>query len=106
MPPDAPQPCKSSAVLLSGGVDSAACAHLLAAQGCTVRGVFVDFGQPARELEAAAVSRLSHLLGIETTTLRAQSPNGFGTGELVGRNAFLLTAAILLGRVHHCLQTT
>ena len=101
LPPDARQTFKSTAVLLSGGMDSAACAHLLAAQGYAVRGIFVDFGQPARELETAAVNRLSHLLGIQTTTLRAQSPDGFGTGELVGRNAFLLTAAIFLGRVRH-----
>ncbi|MCB1972503.1 MAG: 7-cyano-7-deazaguanine synthase [Geminicoccaceae bacterium] len=85
---------------MSGGMDSAACAHLLAAQGHAVQGIFVDFGQAAREQESRAVSRLADLLGVATTTLNVGTGSCFGAGELVGRNAFLLMTAIFLGRAH------
>ena len=91
---------KLATVLLSGGIDSAACVHLLKSQGYSVRGIFVDFGQAAREQESRAVVRLTELLGITTTTLQVGATSDFGAGELVGRNAFLLMAAIFLGRVH------
>lgn len=91
---------RKATVLMSGGLDSAACAHLLATQGHAVHGIFVDFGQAAREPESRAVARLSELLGITTTTLHVGAANDFGSGELVGRNAFLLMTAIFLGRTH------
>jgi len=101
-----PKPTESIAlrkatVLMSGGMDSAACARLLATHGHTVEGIFVDFGQAAREQECLAVARLAHLLGITITTLHVGSPGGFGAGELIGRNAFLLMTAIFLGRADH-----
>jgi 7-cyano-7-deazaguanine synthase len=81
-------------------MDSAACVHLLRAQGYGVRGIFVDFGQAALEQERAAVRRLSEFFNIETTTLVAKAQSGFGAGELVGRNAFLILAAMFLGQMH------
>jgi 7-cyano-7-deazaguanine synthase len=65
-----------------------------------VRGIFVDFGQAAREQERAAVIQLSKFFNIETTILGAKTRSGFEAGELVGRNAFLILAAMFLGRVH------
>lgn len=102
MPPtDQRPPSRNAAVLLSGGMDSAACAHLLAAQGWTVRGIFIDFGQAALVPEQRAVARLSRHLAIESTTIVARAHDAsYGTGELTGRNAFLLAAAIFLGHVH------
>lgn len=93
-------PPRKATVLMSGGMDSAACAHLLAAQGHMVHGVFVDFGQAAREHEGRAVARLAGLLGITFTTVHVGSASGFGAGELIGRNAFLLMTAMFLGRAH------
>lgn len=87
-------------VLLSGGIDSAACTHLLQAQGYKVRGVFVDFGQAALEQERKAVNALGLALDIEVAQITARSDSGFGSGELVGRNAFLVLAAIFLARTH------
>jgi 7-cyano-7-deazaguanine synthase len=81
-------------VLLSGGLDSAACAHHLSSQNMNVEGLFVDFGQPSREAEAHAVSALAACLGIRVRTLVMQGLNGFGPGELIGRNAFLISAAL------------
>lgn len=81
-------------------MDSAACAHLLAAQGYGVRGVFVDYGQAAAQQERVAVAKLRDALGIKLTQIEARSGTSFGAGELVGRNAFLICAAIFHGRVH------
>lgn len=50
---------RKATVLISGGIDSAACAHLLAAQGHLVHGIFVDFGQAARDHESRAVERVA-----------------------------------------------
>lgn len=91
---------RKATVLMSGGMDSAACAHLLSAQGFAVQGIFVDFGQAAREQESRAVARVADSLDIPTITLRVAPPGDFSAGELIGRNAFLLTTAIFLGRVH------
>ncbi len=99
MTPNDRTPRKTAAVLLSGGMDSAACAHLLKQQGYSTRGIFVDFGQAAIGPETVAVGLLSETLGIETTTLLARAPSSFGAGELIGRNAFLIMAAIFLARV-------
>uniref|UniRef100_UPI003CDF86A5 Cap9 n=1 Tax=Hyphomicrobiales TaxID=356 RepID=UPI003CDF86A5 len=89
-----------AAVLLSGGMDSAACAHMLLRKGYRVRGLFIDFGQAAVAPEATAVSTLANILGIAVTTISASAPNRFGSGELVGRNAFLVMSGIFLGGAH------
>lgn len=92
-------------VLFSGGVDSTACIHLLARDGYEVRGIFVDFGQAARVQERAAVQRLSKLLKIPLDIINVLAPEKFGVGELLGRNAFLIFAAILLGRCERGILT-
>jgi 7-cyano-7-deazaguanine synthase len=83
-------------VLMSGGMDSAVCAHMLLQQRHRVRGVFFDFGQAAAAPEIEAVTKLADTLGIPVSRIQVAASKGFGTGELVGRNAFLLTAAIFL----------
>lgn len=88
-------------VLLSGGIDSAALAHTLKTQGYDVVGLFIDYGQAARVAESTAVEALAEPLGIEVRTIKVSEPTGFGAGELIGRNAFLILTAIFLGCVHH-----
>lgn len=92
---------KEATVLLSGGIDSASCAHLLKHQGFVVRGIFIDYGQAARQQERLSVDRLKLILDIDVHHLKACSLEGFGAGELIGRNAFLISSAIFLGGVHH-----
>jgi 7-cyano-7-deazaguanine synthase len=85
-------------VLLSGGVDSVACMKFLQSQGFEVRALFIDYGQPAATLELRAATALAkhHLCPLRI--VRVTSDSHFGSGELLGRNAFLIfTALFFLG---------
>jgi len=87
-------------VLMSGGIDSAVCAHLLLNQGHRLRGVFIDFGQAAAPLESEAAIKQAEFLDIQISRIQVSSSKNFGAGELVGRNAFLLVSATFLASVH------
>lgn len=89
---------KHATVLMSGGIDSAACAAFLAAQGIKVSALFVDHGQAAADRERIAVKSLAGELGIEVQQFAFTGAAPFGSGELVGRNAFLVFAALLATR--------
>jgi 7-cyano-7-deazaguanine synthase len=82
-------------VLLSGGMDSAACAHYLQRNGHTVCGLFVDYGQKAAGPEERAVEQVGTLLGIQISRLKVLSPQSYGCGEIPGRNAFLIFSALM-----------
>jgi 7-cyano-7-deazaguanine synthase len=73
---------------------------LLSTQCYHVRGLFVDYGQAAAQQERQAVKKLQDFLGIEVCLVEAKSVNRFGPGELIGRNAFLISTAIFLGQAH------
>lgn len=83
-------------VLMSGGIDSAACAHLFVSQGFMVRGVFIDYGQAGARLERRAVRALSSCLRVPLTIYEVHPAGPYSAGELVGRNAFLIFASLLL----------
>lgn len=85
-------------VLISGGVDSAACAHHLINRGHSVTGVFIDYGQAAAKQERAAATAVAGYLDVEIKHISVSGSDGFGTGELVGRNAFFVFAALFLAR--------
>jgi 7-cyano-7-deazaguanine synthase len=84
-------------VLLSGGIDSFACAHFLRSNEFEVSTVFIDFGQGAAEQEHAATARISKLLDVERRVVRIHLEAGgvFGAGEIPARNLVLLTAATM-----------
>ncbi|MHC2466213.1 7-cyano-7-deazaguanine synthase [Bradyrhizobium embrapense] len=88
---------KTATVLLSGGIDSASAALLLKSSGFAVRGLFIDYGQAARDKERRAATELKDLLGISVDELHVSTLAQHGIGELSGRNAFLIFAAVLLG---------
>jgi 7-cyano-7-deazaguanine synthase len=83
-------------VLLSGGMDSAACAHYLQRNGHTVRGLFVDYGQKAAAQEQRAAEQVAAVLGIHVSKVKLLSPQAFGCGEIPGRNAFLIFSALMI----------
>ena len=84
-------------MLLSGGIDSFACAHFLRRNHFNLSAVFVDYGQVASAQELAATARICGLLGIERTVvrLRAKPAERFNAGEIPGRNLALLSIATL-----------
>jgi 7-cyano-7-deazaguanine synthase len=82
-------------VLLSGGIDSFACAHLLLAKGLRVRALYIDFGQDAALHEQFVAKKIAEHLRIDFQQLRISSDVGFGSGELIGRNGFLALTALL-----------
>jgi 7-cyano-7-deazaguanine synthase len=86
-------------VLLSGGLDSAACSHLLQQAGWSVQGLFLAYGQAAATSERAAARRVAAHLGIDLLELEITGGTRFEAGELTGRNAFFVFTALLAGRI-------
>lgn len=89
---------RRAVVLLSGGIDSFACARFLIRNQFSVSGVFIDFGQAAAAHESVAAARVSKWLGIESSAIRIESEqrSSFGAGEVPSRNLALLAVATLL----------
>ena len=57
-------------VLVSGGLDSAACVDFYQQQRLAVSGLHVTYGQPAARHEAAAATAVAHHYGIPLTLIR------------------------------------
>jgi len=80
-------------VLLSGGIDSSTLLFHLNAEGYACVPLFIDYGQAAVDHESIAASKIAMHTG---TDLQRFSICGtpHGVGEVVGRNALLIFAAI------------
>jgi 7-cyano-7-deazaguanine synthase len=89
---------RNTTVLMSGGIDSAACAHLLAWQGNTINAVFINHGQAAAAAEERAVREITTRMGANLSCYSVLGSEPFTAGELVGRNAFLVFTALFLTR--------
>src|SRR5437899_1526051 len=85
-------------VLLSGGIDSFACAHFLRRNRLVVSAAFVDFGQAAAAQELTATARVCQIMQIERTVIRLAAAESrlFDAGEIPVRNLALLATATLL----------
>lgn len=84
-------------VLLSGGIDSAACAAYYRVLGCDVHCIWVDYGQPARVPEERAAERVSSHLAVSLqkviiTGLKWRHV-GRDSSELTARNLSLIALA-------------
>ena len=82
-------------VLLSGGMDSAACLAFLQSQNVRSSCLFINYGQPAAAREYEAASAISEFYKV---LLRCVTVSGFrkwGVGFVPGRNAFLLHTALM-----------
>ena len=82
-------------VLMSGGIDSTACAHYFIERGDKVAGIFVDYGQLAASPERQAAQRVASYLGLPLSLFAFQGGERFDTGEITGRNAFLIFAGLM-----------
>ena len=83
-------------VLLSGGIDSTACAYFYKSQGFSVETLFINYGQAAIEKEVIAAQQIAATLAVphNTITLGRRVTKAF-KGEIIGRNAFFLFAALM-----------
>jgi len=85
---------KRATVLMSGGIDSAACVRFLKKQSFDVEGIFVDYGQAARVREAEACTAVATYFGIEVHSFSVGGSAPSGAGEIVGRNSLLIGVAL------------
>lgn len=82
-------------VLHSGGIDSTACLHFYKSQEYLVNALFIDYGQAARNQELKAAEIITHEYGINLQTIKYQSDRTFSKDEIIGRNTFLLSCALM-----------
>jgi 7-cyano-7-deazaguanine synthase len=81
-----------AAVLLSGGIDSAACLRYFVNGGYSVTTIFIDYGQLAVERERAAAGLLAARYNVPLMDVRSGFTVG-KTGVIQGRNALLVLSA-------------
>lgn len=81
-------------VLMSGGLDSTALCHFLS-QHYYVCPIFVDYGQRAAASERKAALQVAKALGLSLREVRFVIDKSFGPGEILGRNLFLISAALV-----------
>ncbi len=82
-------------ILLSGGIDSAACVRFYLEMDRPPSAMFVDYGQPAREREARAASDIAGYYDLPFRTAQWRGARPKSVGDIPGRNAFLLSAALM-----------
>ena len=82
-------------VLLSGGADSAACLGFYLEIARAPCALFVDYGQPAARQEEASARHIARHYGVSLHRAQWMGSRSIGSGLIPGRNAFLLSAALL-----------
>jgi len=81
-------------MLMSGGIDSTACAHFLKKSGHEVHGMFIDYGQNAAAAEKLSAIALSQRMSVPVDCISVRGSITFGAGEILGRNALLVLCAL------------
>ena len=85
---------KNALVLFSGGIDSTSCVHYYQNLKYNAYGLFVDYGQPARNQEKNAVEKLSDYLKIKKIVVNTDINPLIDSGVILGRNYLLLSIAL------------
>ena len=97
---DAFGPATNCVVLLSGGIDSAACLDFHRRQRFTLSGLHVTYGQAGASREEAAALAIANHYQIPLTLVTLVNARYKSAGEIQGRNAFLIFTALMeLGSV-------
>lgn len=81
-------------VLLSGGIDSTACINYYLSQKFKPLGLFIDYGQTVAKKEIESAKKVSKYYKIKLDILKISMDRKFKDGEVKGRNALLLFAAL------------
>src|SRR5580692_305060 len=84
----------TSLVLLSGGLDSATALAVAALDSTSCYGLFLSYGQAAAREEMEAAKAIADHYRVTLRTLTTIGPR-FESGEIRGRNAFLIHSALL-----------
>jgi 7-cyano-7-deazaguanine synthase len=82
-------------VLLSGGIDSAACVAFFQNRGNEVTGMFVDYGQISAAREKKAAGDISRYFGIKLNEVRCTGVSRKADGCIRARNALLACIALM-----------
>ena len=82
-------------VLVSGGLDSAACVAFYLQSGFVVSGLFIDYGQAAQIQERRSAGCIAKHYGIQLRSLCIDGCRSRSDGLVIGRNAFLLFTALM-----------
>jgi len=82
-------------VLSSGGIDSTACIKFYKNQKSRVYSLFIDFGQLSKTKELKASQKIAKYYKIPYSLIKIKNNIQYGSGLLIGRNAFLLTTALI-----------
>ncbi|WP_082465039.1 7-cyano-7-deazaguanine synthase [Brevundimonas sp. Leaf280] len=83
-------------VLLSGGLDSAAALAFVRDSGFPIQPLFVDYGQAARAQERSAAEAVAAHYERSLGLITVAHSRSLTSGEVVGRNGFLISAAACL----------
>lgn len=89
---------KHALVLLSGGLDSSACAAFYLTQKFSVQALFVNYGQISAARECSAAAAICAHYGIPLEKLTCSGFSRWKGGYIPGRNAFLLYSALMAFR--------
>jgi 7-cyano-7-deazaguanine synthase len=82
-------------VLLSGGIDSAACIAYVQPITSKVEAIFVDYLQPARESERESATQIAKHYGVPLQIVQTTAAPA-AAGEITGRNGFLVLSALMI----------
>lgn len=93
-PPQRGRSDRCALLLLSGGLDSAACVDFYLQQGASVSGLHVSFGQPAADRERLAAARIASYYHISLKRIIITGACPKPPGQILGRNAMLIFLAL------------
>lgn len=82
-------------ILLSGGVDSAACVDFYIEFGRFPCALFIDYGQPAARNEAISAKAIANYYSIRLFNSKWEGQIKKTSGFINGRNNFLVSAALM-----------
>jgi 7-cyano-7-deazaguanine synthase len=82
-------------ILTSGGIDSTACINFYKKLDFDIDSVFIDYGQKAKIQEYKAAKLIADFYNVNLRIIKLKSDKKMKTGEILGRNAFLIFTALL-----------
>ena len=82
-------------VLLSGGIDSAACLDYYLKEKFDVKATFVGYGQKAKSFELKSAKKISKFYNVKLTEISLKIIMNFSSGEIICRNAFLILTTLM-----------